>query len=116
MSADQIDARYRRIWAVVGRIPPGRVRAYGEVARLADLAGRARLVARALRAAPEAMALPWHRVLGAGGRISLPEGSAGAVEQRLRLEAEGVRFEGSTVAPEAWAGAGDDLDALLWEQ
>jgi methylated-DNA-protein-cysteine methyltransferase-like protein len=101
---------------VIQRIPEGRVRAYGEVARLAGLPGRARLVARALRKAPEELELPWFRVLGANGRISMPEGSPGAIEQRERLEAEGVRFEGDRVHADSWAGAGDDLDALLWEQ
>jgi methylated-DNA-protein-cysteine methyltransferase-like protein len=41
--------------------------------------------------------LPWHRVLGAGGEIRL-RGEA-ALEQRLRLEAEGVRFRGKRVSP-----------------
>jgi methylated-DNA-protein-cysteine methyltransferase related protein len=108
--------RFQRIWAVIQRIPAGRVRAYGEVARLAGLPGRARLVARALRLAPDDLDLPWYRVLGAGGRISLPEGSEGALEQRERLEAEGARFEGSRIHKDCWAGANDDLDALLWEQ
>jgi alkylated DNA nucleotide flippase Atl1 len=39
--------------------------------------------------------LPWQRVLGAGGAIKLCEDSA--IEQRLRLEAEGVRFRGRHV-------------------
>jgi len=108
------DPRYQRIWDVIARIPPGRVMAYGQVARLAGLPGRARLAARALRVAPDELALPWFRVLGAGGRISLPEGSEGAAEQRRRLEAEGVRFERDRVIAEAWGGAADDLDALLW--
>ncbi len=86
---------FRRVWAVVRRIPRGRVASYGTVARQAGFPGAARQVAWALRGAPRAAALPWHRVLGAGGKILLP-GPAG-MEQRLRLESEGVAFAGSRV-------------------
>jgi methylated-DNA-protein-cysteine methyltransferase related protein len=73
---------------VVRRIPRGRVMTYGEVATAAGHRGAARQVVWALRnCGPD---VPWHRVVGAGGRILLP-GEA-ALEQRLRLEAEGVRF------------------------
>lgn len=84
---------FRRVWAVVRRIPRGRVATYGQVARLAGFPGAARQVAWALRGAPPSAGLPWQRVLGAGGKIRLP-GPAGA-EQRLRLEAEGVAFAGA---------------------
>jgi methylated-DNA-protein-cysteine methyltransferase-like protein len=84
---------FQQIRRAVLRIPKGKVATYGAVARAAGLPGYARQVAWALRNPP--VPLPWHRVLGAGGRISLP-GSAG-LEQRLRLEAEGVRFSGSRV-------------------
>jgi methylated-DNA-protein-cysteine methyltransferase-like protein len=70
------------------------VTTYGEVARIAGLPGQARLVGYALHALPEGSALPWHRVLGAGGRVSLlAAGSASGITQRLRLEREGVRFD-----------------------
>jgi methylated-DNA-protein-cysteine methyltransferase-like protein len=58
----------------------------------AGLPGAARLVARVLQNSYE---LPWQRVLGAGGEIKLRGDSA--IEQRLRLEAEGVRFRGRRV-------------------
>ncbi len=58
----------------VRRIPPGRVATYGEVAALAGLPGRARLVGRSL-GQDDGPPLPWHRVVAAGGRIALPEGS-----------------------------------------
>lgn len=77
---------------MVGKIPRGRVATYGEVARAAGYPGAARQVAWALHAS---RGLPWQRVLGAGGRILL-RGEA-ALEQRLRLESEGVRFEGGRV-------------------
>ncbi len=83
-----------RIYAVVARIPGGRVATYGQVARLADLPGQARQVGYALAALPAASAIPWHRVVNAQGRISLRRdgGPAGAV-QRRRLERERVRFD-----------------------
>jgi len=86
---------FRRVWAVVRRIPRGRVASYGVIAQKAGFPGAARQVAWALRGASAAAGLPWHRVLGAGGRILLP-GAAG-LEQRLRLESEGVTFVGGRV-------------------
>jgi methylated-DNA-protein-cysteine methyltransferase-like protein len=41
------------------------------------------------------MGLPWHRVVGAGGHIRLP-GHLG-MDQRFRLEMEGVRFRGQRI-------------------
>ncbi len=85
--------RWARIHAVVRRIPRGRVATYGQVAEVAGLPGHARQVGYALHALPDGSPVPWHRVLGAGGRISLPPGSDSAITQRLRLEREGVRFD-----------------------
>ena len=85
------DAR-ERIWQVVAAIPPGKVATYGGVAAQAGLGRGARLVGRALRDLPPGSRLPWHRVINAQGRISLPPGSRGHREQRTRLEAEGVEF------------------------
>jgi len=82
-----------RIRAMVRAIPRGRVSTYGAVARAAGYPGAARQVVWALRSADPG--LPWHRVLGAGGHIRLP--GADGLEQRFRLEAEGVRFAGSRV-------------------
>jgi methylated-DNA-protein-cysteine methyltransferase related protein len=78
------------IWEVVCTIPRGQVSTYGAVARAAGLPGRARLTGLALRMAPDEMNLPWHRVLGAGGRIVFPKSSRHYREQAKRLKAEGV--------------------------
>jgi methylated-DNA-protein-cysteine methyltransferase-like protein len=78
------------IWQVVCAIPRGRAATYGAVARAAGLPGRARLAGFALRAAPEELNLPWHRVVGAGGRIVFPSGTRERREQARRLRAEGV--------------------------
>jgi len=82
-----------QIRRTVAQIPRGKVASYGEVADRAGFPGRARQVVWALHGSGDR--LPWHRVVGAGGRILLP-GEHG-LEQRLRLEAEGVRFRGGRV-------------------
>ncbi len=81
-----------RIERAIRAIPRGKVSTYGGVARAAGFPGAARLVARVLR---RSYGLPWQRVLGAGGQIKLTGDSA--IEQRLRLESEGVRFRGRKV-------------------
>jgi len=81
--------RWERVYAVVRRIPRGRVATYGQVAELAGLGRQARQVGYALHALPRGTTVPWHRVINSAGRLSLPP-DAGGVEQRLRLLAEGV--------------------------
>lgn len=81
-----------RIERAIRAIPRGKVSTYGAIARAAGLPGAARQVAAVLR---RGFGLPWQRVLGAGGAIKLTGDSA--MEQRLRLEAEGVRFRGRRV-------------------
>ncbi|MGB6353775.1 MAG: MGMT family protein [Steroidobacteraceae bacterium] len=78
------------IWHVVCAIPRGRASTYGAVARAAGLPGRARQAGFALRMAPKELNLPWHRVVGAGGRIVFPKSSHEHREQARRLRAEGV--------------------------
>ena len=85
---------FSRLLATVRKIPRGRVCSYGGVARAAGHPGAARQVVWALHS-PTATGLPWHRVVGAGGHIRLP-GESG-LEQRFRLEAEGVSFRGNRV-------------------
>jgi methylated-DNA-protein-cysteine methyltransferase-like protein len=91
-SPDQSSKMRLRIEAAIRRIPKGKVSTYGAIARAAGLPGAARQVAKVLH---RSYGLPWQRVLGAGGKIKLRGDSA--IEQRLRLEAEGVRFRGRKV-------------------
>jgi methylated-DNA-protein-cysteine methyltransferase related protein len=81
-----------QIWQVVRSIPRGCVATYGQVAVLAGLPGGARKVGRTMSRLPNGTRLPWHRVVNASGRISLPLGSTGYREQKRRLEREGVAF------------------------
>ena len=83
---------YQRIYAVVRRIPRGRVATYGQVARVAGLPG-ARQVGYALHALRDGASVPWQRVVNAAGRISQRPG--GALTQRILLEREGIAFDAS---------------------
>jgi methylated-DNA-protein-cysteine methyltransferase-like protein len=85
---------YDLIYQVIRRIPRGRVATYGQVAALAGFGKYPRLAGYALSALPEGSPLPWHRVLAAGGRLSLAAANPGAgLTQRIRLEKEGVGFD-----------------------
>jgi methylated-DNA-protein-cysteine methyltransferase related protein len=79
---------HARIYAVVRRIPRGRVATYGQVAELAGLPRQARLVGYALNALVEGSTVPWHRVVNAKGEIS--QRGSGAISQRIRLVNEGI--------------------------
>ncbi|HXP65833.1 MAG TPA: MGMT family protein [Steroidobacteraceae bacterium] len=92
---------FQEIWAIVDSIPRGSASTYGAVARAAGMPGRARLTGRALREAPKEMNIPWHRVVGAGGKIVFPKTSVHFREQTRRLRAEGVAVKEGRVAPEA---------------
>ena len=87
----ETNAILEAIWDVIAAIPSGRVSTYGDVAVMAGLPRtHARRTAYALRHAPEDMHLPWHRVLGAGGKIVFPKGSKHHREQARRLRSDGV--------------------------
>jgi methylated-DNA-protein-cysteine methyltransferase related protein len=89
------------IWDVVAQLPPGSVYTYGDVARTAGLPGRARQAGYAMKHVPAGMNLPWHRVVGAGGKIVFPAGSSAFREQARRLRSEGVIVENGRVARSA---------------
>ena len=91
--------RDEAFYKVIRSIPKGRVSTYGKVAAAAGFPLYHRAVAKFLRG-ELASSIPWHRVLGAGGEIKL-RGDA-ALEQRKRLEAEGVVFSGKIVPMESY--------------
>lgn len=91
-----------RAW--IAAIPPGRVATYGQIARLAGKARGARQVSWILHSQSRKYRLPWQRVIGARGRISLPL-SGGFFEQRRLLRREGVKVDD---------GGGVDLIKFRW--
>ncbi|HZP32614.1 MAG TPA: methylated-DNA--[protein]-cysteine S-methyltransferase [Candidatus Acidoferrales bacterium] len=84
------------VYALVKRIPKGRVITYGQLARAVRLPGGARAAGRAMAATPRGAGVPWHRVVAAGGRIAIREPYASL--QRRLLESEGTRFVERRVA------------------
>lgn len=85
---------YDHIYAIVRQIPKGQVATYGQVAELANLYGKARLVGYALyRVDMYAFQVPWHRVINAKGEIShSPLRHGTDYRQRSLLEQEGIKF------------------------
>lgn len=113
--AAQSDAK--RILAAVKRIPEGRVSTYGNVADVAGLPRRARLVGTVLRQTPASRTLPWFRVINAAGRISFPVGSDAYERQRAHLETEGISLIRGRVDLKryGWPSRDDELDEFLWK-
>ena len=100
--------RYSRIYAVIRRIPRGRVATYGQVARLAGLSGQARQVGYALHSMATDHPVPWHRVVNARGAISLRSEPGSDLIQRQLLEREGVIFNDANrleLSRYQWRGA-----------
>ncbi len=80
------------IYLALMTVPRGKVITYGQLAALAGLPGAARLAGAVLSGLPENTELPWHRVINAQGKISLPADSAAYKKQRQRLHTEGVQM------------------------
>ena len=96
---------YERIYAVVRRIPAGKVATYGQIAGIVGDC-TARMVGYAMAALPHGSDIPWQRVINAQGKISPRGDQMGTEVQRIQLEEEGVRFslEGKV-----------DWSAVRWE-
>ena len=101
-AAKRTPSAWTAVYRLVKRIPKGRVLSYGELARVINLPGGARAAGYAMAACPQGQGIPWHRVVGAGGRILLGE-PRGALQRRL-LESEGVEFRGQRL----------ELDGRAW--
>lgn len=86
---------WQPVYRLVKKIPRGRVATYGDVAKALRLPGGARVVGYAMASCPADQAIPWHRVVGAGGRLLISEPHASL--QRRLLSSEGVSIEGRTI-------------------
>jgi len=84
--------RKEAIYLALAQIPKGKVITYGNLAKLAGMPNGARLAGRLMCELPDSSNLPWHRVINAQGRLSLPMDSASYHQQKCRLSAEGIEF------------------------
>jgi methylated-DNA-protein-cysteine methyltransferase-like protein len=87
---DEYAERDEALRRAILEVPPGKVSSYGRIAEYAGYPRYHRLVARMLRSDAWDM-LPWHRVLGADGKIKTTGRSAKEQRDRLRLEGVEVR-------------------------
>jgi methylated-DNA-protein-cysteine methyltransferase-like protein len=82
---------FERVYDIVSKIPEGRVMTYGQVAEAIGTKD-ARKVGFALHANKNSSSVPCHRVVNKDGRLAPGYAFGGPNEQKLRLEAEGVKF------------------------
>lgn len=82
------------VYRLVKKIPRGRVTTYGALAKALKFRGGARAVGHAMAACPGGRGIPWHRVVGSGGRLLIRE-TERSLQRRL-LETEGVAISGKS--------------------
>jgi methylated-DNA-protein-cysteine methyltransferase-like protein len=108
----QVPNFYQQVYAVVRRIPRGKVTSYGRIAQMLGRPRAARAVGYALNSLkgkerdPDYADIPWQRVVNSQGRISIVNREYGAQRQ-----AEILREEGVVVSKELRI----NLDIYLWE-
>lgn len=96
---------FEKIYAVVKRIPKGKVATYGQIARLAGNAKWSRVVGYALHSNPDPDGIPCFRVVNRFGGLAPAFAFGGINVQAELLRAEGVQVgEDNTV----------DLDKYMW--
>ncbi len=105
------------VYALVRVIPYGKVLSYGRVSDLLGVPQGARAVGWALHnLGSREPTVPWHRVVNARGRVSIKGSPEAAIEQRVRLESEGVVFdEHDTIDMRRylWTSTLDEVEAIL---
>lgn len=108
---------YELIYAVVRQIPYGQVATYGQVAELAGLIGKPRVVGYALYRVTDADQIPWHRVINAQGEVSRsPHRNGTDYLQQSLLEAEGIEFDKAgklNLAQYRWSADSALLEAAI---
>jgi len=101
LNNSSIKPQYIQIWQTVQLIPQGKVACYGQIADLAGLPGRARLVGKALGKVPKSgwhgQVVPWFRVINSQGKISFPPGSENFEKQKQQLQDEQVVVLGARI-------------------
>ncbi len=104
-TGDNLSPFAGRVIRLIQEIPPGKVATYGQIAFMAGSPRGARQVARILHSCTRKHNLPWHRIVGSAGKISLSPDAGGELQQN-RLTDEGIDFTlNGTI----------DLEKYLWK-
>jgi methylated-DNA-protein-cysteine methyltransferase-like protein len=109
-----VPPQYARIWRTVQLIPLGKVASYGQIADLAGLPGRARLVGKSLGFVPKNMDVPWYRVLRSNGQIAFPVGTEQSQKQTGLLQQEAIAIFNNRVKMSLFKWQ-PDLPEILWK-
>jgi methylated-DNA-protein-cysteine methyltransferase-like protein len=109
-----VPPQYAKIWRTVQLIPLGKVASYGQIADLAGLPGRARLVGKSLGFVPKNMDVPWYRVLRSNGQIAFPVGSEQLQKQTGLLQQEDVAIFNNRVKMSLFRWQ-PNLPEILWK-
>lgn len=107
-------SKQQQIWQTVKLIPYGKVATYGQIADLAGLPGRARLVGKSLSYVPVDMSVPWFKVLRSDGNIAFPPGSQQARLQVGLLQEEAIVVVNNRVKLTTFQWQ-PDLAEMLWK-
>jgi methylated-DNA-protein-cysteine methyltransferase-like protein len=101
---------YEQVYAVVRRIPRGKVTSYGRIAQMLGRPRAARAVGYAMNALKDKddsyADVPWQRVINSQGRISIVNRENSAADQAHLLRQEGVVVDENLRV---------NLDVYLWE-
>ena len=106
--------QYAKIWSTVQLIPTGKVASYGQIADLAGLPGRARLVGKSFGFLPKDMKVPWYKVLRSNGQIAFPIGSEQSQIQTGLLQQEDIAIFNNRVKMSLFKWQ-PDLPEILWK-
>ncbi|SHE92271.1 methylated-DNA-[protein]-cysteine S-methyltransferase [Thermoanaerobacter uzonensis DSM 18761] len=80
----------KAVWREISKIPYGKVKTYGEIAKLIGKPKAARAVGQALNKNPIPIIIPCHRVIGKDGNLT---GFGGGIEiKKFLLSLEGVKI------------------------
>ena len=105
MTSKRENPKYReRVYALVRRIPSGRVMTYGQIAELLGDGYTPRTVGFVMHGSDDRT--PWHRVINSQGRCSTMRVVLPSDKQQLMLEHEGVEFDASGRC---------DLETFIWK-
>lgn len=93
-----------KIINIISRVPAGKVVTYGQVAAMAGNHRAARQVSRVLHSCSAKYELPWQRVIGSQGKITIPKDLPAHQLQKKKLQSEGILF-----------GLGDTIDLTIYQ-